>query len=156
MNKISRRMVAAIISSLVLMFSVTSCSLVNFLLGNVDVPTTEEEFLSTFELDGDADTLELEVIYDDYSEGLGDGTAMYKITVTDELKSQVEEWDELPLSDEANELVQSLHDYIILPKIKNGNWKMVDREPEAESLAEVSLAIYDADNAIIYFIKRDL
>ncbi len=158
MNKIIRRSAAVILAAFMLV-SMTSCQLVDLVQDVVTeiTKTPTSEFLSTFELDGDKDDLEYETTYDDYGEGIGnDGMALYKITVTDELKAQVEEWDETPLSDEAAELVEGLSDYFTIPDIENGNWKMVDREPEAEFLAEVSLAVYDADNGVVYFIKYDI
>ncbi len=156
MNKIIRRSAAVILAAFMLV-SMTSCQLVDLVQDVVTeiTKTPTSEFLSTFELDGDKDDLEYETLYDDYGGFFGEGIALYEITVTDELKSQMEEWDELPMSDEADSYAYSLSSYATLPEIENGNWMFVNRNPDTTYILNASLAVYDSDNEVVYFLKGD-
>lgn len=105
---------------------------------------------------------------------LGDGELFYKASCKNSnLKDEVKNWKEFPLTENLNSLVYDeektftlLSKYFDMPRIENGYYLFIDRHSESNDSRDdsnlfsrasmnFSLAIYDADTGMFYYYDLD-
>ncbi|MCD8190533.1 MAG: hypothetical protein LUD78_10000 [Clostridiales bacterium] len=114
----------------------------------------KSEFLSTFQLDTATKNVQLEEVYNDRG-WFGDGTALYQVTLGEDGDALTAEWDDLPLSQDAETLLEWESDSISLPDITEGKWMLVDRGEDSESSTNVSLCVFDEGTGTAWYVTID-
>ncbi|MCD7829531.1 MAG: hypothetical protein LUG58_03755 [Clostridiales bacterium] len=114
----------------------------------------KSEFLSTFQLDYAKDDVQLQEVYNDYG-WFGDGTALYQVALGEDAATLTANWNDLPLGERAETLLEWESDSISLPDITEGKWMLVSRDGDSESSTNVSLCVYDEETGTAYYVTID-
>ncbi|MCX7657356.1 MAG: hypothetical protein N2Z57_01640 [Oscillospiraceae bacterium] len=122
-------------------------------------------FLKTFSLDAHAQDLNITEVYNSYKGFPYEGEALYTISPAQNISPILNDWNDLPLSDDLKLFLYdnsigegSKADKIGLPNVTSGKWKFVDRgNANFGSLSSYnfSLCIFDKQNNVIYYYKID-
>ena len=113
------------------------------------------QFMRDFNLDIDKDNIKIEELFNNYKGVPYAGIALYKITLDNDAKQDFLKWSILPLSESAELFLTSISDYVELPKIADGYWMLVDRNPGTQKYTNVSFCIYDTAEEVAYMITMD-
>ena len=118
---------------------------------------TSCSFLSTKRLDvfGFDENIELEKLYDSYSGPPYEGMSLYTFKPDKKAKEIIKDWEDLPLSKDVDDYLDTLGLYIEKPEVKDGKWKFIDRNKSTKIYKNVSVCIYDSDKEICYLINSD-
>lgn len=111
-------------------------------------------FLSTFQLDTTKKSVQLQEVYNDRG-WFGDGTALYQVTLGDDGETLTAAWNDLPLSGDAETLLEWESNSITLPDITEGKWMLVDRGENSEASTNVSLCVFDEETGTAYYVTID-
>lgn len=114
------------------------------------------QFIKDFDLDIDKNNIKIEELFNNYEGFPYEGIAMYKITLDCDAKQDFLKWSILPLSESAELFLTSISDYVKLPEIANGYWRLVDRNPGTQKYTNVSFCIYDTAEDVVYMITMDI
>ena len=146
LRKFQRAVYAVVL--LCAIFLLTSCSIVDH----------KSDFIRDFALDIEEDQLAFETLYNDYGDGFfGEGFALYKITPAPEAEAIFRSWPTLPLSQEAENFIDSLSSYIEFPSIAAGHYQFVNRTPSiSDHVMNASLCVYDSEAGIAYLLLMDI
>ncbi|MCD7838202.1 MAG: hypothetical protein LUG65_04745 [Clostridiales bacterium] len=98
----------------------------------------KSEFLSTFQLDITTNNVRLQEVYNDRG-WFGDGTTLYQVTLGEDGATLTANWNDLPLSENVETLLEWESDCFTLPDITAGKWMLVDRGEDSEYSTNVSL-----------------
>lgn len=135
------------------------CGILLLFLGACEIAETPQDtalshLASCFEVSLEQYGCSVEELYDDYSFH-GDGMALYKINLEAAADGAFEQWEPLPLSAEAADLLESVSFYIEFPEIDGGVWNLVDRGGTEQYSVNASLCVYDQDNRVAYLLTVD-
>lgn len=116
----------------------------------------KSEFLSTFQLDTSTNNVQLQEVYNDRG-WFGDGTALYQVTLAlgADGETLTEGWNDLPLSGDAETLLEWESDCFTLPDITEGKWMFVSRGEDSEYSTNVSLCVFDEETETAYYVTID-
>ncbi len=114
----------------------------------------KSEFLSTFQLDYAKDDVQLEKVYNNYG-WFGDGTALYQVTLGEDGATLTANWNDLPLSEDVETLLEWESDSITLPDITEGKWMFVSRGEDSEYSTNVSLCVFNEETETAYYVTID-
>jgi len=82
----------------------------------------------------------------------GDGAIVSKITFDSDPAEAFSSWDKLPVSDEVTALFERFaDDWGEAPSASNGCWKYVEESDDTEYSYNSRIAIYDADENILWY-----
>ncbi|MCD8050696.1 MAG: hypothetical protein LUE89_03335 [Clostridiales bacterium] len=114
----------------------------------------KSEFLSTFQLDTTTNNVQLQEVYNDRG-WFGDGDALYQVTLGEDAATLTANWNDLPLSEDVETMLEWESDYITLPDITEGKWMLVDRGEDSEYSTNVSLCVFDEETETAYYVTID-
>ncbi len=114
----------------------------------------KSEFLSTFQLDTSTNNVQLEEVYNDRG-WFGDGTALYQVALGEDGDALTANWNDLPLSEDEETMLEWESDSISLPDITEGKWMLVDRGEDNESSTNVSLCVFDEETGAAWYVTID-
>jgi hypothetical protein len=118
---------------------------------------TKSEFVTLFELEEYKENISLKELYNNYEGAPYEGIALYEVSITaEDTKLLFSEWDSVPFNEETEGFMKSISNYISIPDIKSGRYKMVNRNEEAKELMNVSLFVFDETANMGYYIKVDI
>ncbi len=118
--------------------------------------STKEQFLLDFALPLDEAELAVEEVFNHYEGFPYEGIALYTLAIGEADHRLFENWERLPFSDDAENFLESISAYAVLPRIEDGCWKMIDRNPRASAYTNVSFSLYDQEARIAYYLKMDI
>lgn len=120
----------------------------------LDNPKTQ--LIRDFGLNIDKKDCVLEELFNNYEGFPYEGTALYKLTVGEDVRQAFLQWERFPLPEAAENFLESLSAYVELPPIADGYWKMVDRNPGTSAYTNVSLCVYDEATGAAYLLTMDI
>lgn len=138
------------LSTLIFCIILTSCSAIS------REEVVRSQFVREFGLDISKHEVEFIRVRDNYEGFPYEGMALYKISFDNLDDLSLDEWDPLPLSDEAKRFLVAISSEVKLPEVGEGYWKLIDRSPETlDFLTNASLCVFDTEKMICYYILLD-
>ena len=98
---------------------------------------------------------DIQVIYNDYEGAPYEGTALYLVSLEENSDIDFGDWESSPFSEEVNDYLESIADYVQIPEMENYKWKMINRNTKSKMLTDVSLGVYDVNEKRLYVIESD-
>lgn len=114
------------------------------------------QLMRDFRLNIDKKDCVLEELFNNYEGFPYEGIALYKLTVGEDVRQAFLQWERFPISEEAENFLESLSAYVELPPIADGYWKMLDRNPGTSVYTNVSLCVYDRATDAAYLLTMDI
>lgn len=112
----------------------------------------EAQFTKIFDIQDDLVFTEQ---YNDYESFPYEGIALYTFPIDTERASTWETWESLPFSKEAEDFLEGISDFVTLPALQHGIWKLIPRGPAELPLHNASFCVIDLENGIGYYITKD-
>ena len=104
-------------------------------------------------------------VYNSYSGSPYEGESLYVLDMGTDGSKAMEDWNDLPMSDDLNEFFYSKlgdspsrAEMIGLPEVSAGKWSFVDRgrsEFSEMSAYNFSFCLFDSENGFLYYYKID-
>ena len=139
------------LSVLILCMLLSSCSVIS------REEAVRRQFVREFGLDISKHEVEFIKVHDDYGGFPYEGIALYKISFDNLDDLSLDEWEQLPFSDEAERFLNLISLYVKLPEIREGCWKFIDRSPKNNDghVLNASFCAFDTEKMICYYILLD-
>lgn len=145
---------------------------------------TEARAIQRLDLNIPEEICKVEVLRETHSGMQNDGESVYKITFSEDAEKYFSDWNELPLSAEAEDSLHYIRSYVlvpltdelreyadeflsentdddeegalILPPLGQGLWKLKNRGEISGHIAEFTFGFYDAESNTAYIIENDM
>ncbi len=118
-----------------------------------DNETANKRIADRFHVECEPD--DIEVVYNDYEGFPYEGKALYLVSIGENSDAHFDDWENASFSEEVNDFLESIADYVQIPEMKNYKWKMINRNTKSKMLTDVSLGVYDVDAKKLYVIESD-
>lgn len=120
--------------------------------------TEKAEFIKLFELQEYKEGIILNEVFNNYEGAPYEGVALHEVLIDAQsnLSLPVEEWNCLPLSEDAAQFIESLSEFVSIPTIESGKYRMINRSKDFGKFTNVSLFIFDEEADKGYYIKFDM
>ena len=142
-----------------LFISILAFGILFFLGGCIQTSFTtsqEAQFARMFDIQDIQDDLVFTEQYNDYGAFPYEGIALYTFSIDPEQASAWETWEPLPFSAETEDFLEGISDYVTLPALQYGIWRLIPRGPTDLPLHNASFCVIDLENGIGYYITKDL